>query len=116
MGKNKYLLKEQNVEASQEADASVSSVRQEKFTALTSRFKVKPTETEIRKTKAEDEGGWANFEEYKDADVSVSSVRQEKFTALTSRFKVKPTETEIRKTKAEDEGGWANFEEYNKSL
>src|SRR3990167_936444 len=76
MGKNKYLLKEQNVEASQEADASVSSVRQEKFTALTSRFKVKPTETEIRKTKAEDEGGWANFEEYnKSLAESASSKR-----------------------------------------
>src|SRR3990167_5599352 len=74
MGKNKYLLKEQNVKAEQETDASVSSVRQGKFTALASRFKVKPTETEIRKTKAE--GGWANFEEYnKSLAESASSKR-----------------------------------------
>ena len=76
MGKNKYLLKEQNVKAEQKTDASVSSVRQGKFTALASRFKVKPTETEIRKTKAEDEGGWANFEEYnKSLAESASSKR-----------------------------------------
>src|SRR3990167_2638981 len=74
MGKNKYLLKEQNVKAEQETDASVSSVRQGKFTALTCRFKVKPTEKEIRKTKAE--GGWANFEEYnKSLAESASSKR-----------------------------------------